>query len=245
VISLLRDVDGDGDAIDPTGELGERIVLVSQSGLNHGYQSTTTSILLPIHPSIHRLIHYPVYSITVSGGWLYASTSGTVYRWAYNPTPGWSPGSLETPYLVVTNIPSNGHSSRTLVADQTNTYLYVALGSAGNVDGDDTHAMIRRFPIAAIQGSGGLDWSSGTIVGRGSRNEVGLTFDGDGVLWGAGSQADDLNRDDIGGIDAHQDNPAEELNRYSEEDLGASYGYPYCFSEYKLPVNSMGPGSQW
>ena len=69
------------------------------------------------------------------------------------------------------------------------------------------------------------------VFADGVRNEVGIAFDGEGVLWGVENGPDQLSRDDLGG-DIHNDNPAEELNRFNKP--GVHYGYPYCFSTYKL-----------
>ena len=49
--------------------------------------------------------------------------------------------------------------------------------------------------------------------------QVGLAFDQFDVLWGVENSADRLKRNDIGG-DIHNQNPAEELNRFLEEDKG-------------------------
>merc|ERR1712232_1016537 len=44
----------------------------------------------------------------------------------------------------------------------------------------------------------------------------------------------------------HNDNPAEELNQFREENSGRHYGYPYCWTEGNLPSNvGNGPGTQW
>jgi glucose/arabinose dehydrogenase len=39
---------------------------------------------------------------------------------------------------------------------------------------------------------------------------------------------------------------AEELNRFREEDAGKHWGYPYCWTEFKLPQGvGLGPGTAW
>jgi len=49
-------------------------------------------------------------------------------------------------------------------------------------------------------------------------------------------------RASLGG-DIHNDNPAEEVNKFVTP--GRFYGYPYCWSEYRLPTFGEGPGTQW
>jgi hypothetical protein len=54
-----------------------------------------------------------------------------------------------------------------------------------------------------------------------------------------------LERSDLGG-DIHNDNPAEELNRFPEENTGLHWGYPYCWTEFLLPNNTgLGRGTLW
>jgi glucose/arabinose dehydrogenase len=79
------------------------------------------------------------------------------------------------------------------------------------------------------------------VFADGLRNEVGLTFDPQGRLWGVENGSDDLSRADLGG-DIHNDNPAEEMNLFAEP--GRFYGYPYCWSEHTLAAG-RGAGTQW
>jgi len=74
---------------------------------------------------------------------------------------------------------------------------------------------------------------------------VGLAFDSLGILWGVENGPDNLKRKDLGG-DIHNNNPAEELNRFTEETVGKHWGYPYCWSEYSLKESvANGRGSVW
>jgi glucose/arabinose dehydrogenase len=187
----------------------ERATIVTQTGINHG--------------------------IALHGGYLYASSATTVYRWAYaaNRAP------LTGVQSVVTGIPGSGHSTRTLAFDDA--FLYVSVGSGGNVDANSNRARIRRFPIAGL-GAAAVAFDTGEVFADGLRNEVGLRFDASGRLWGVENGRDNLQRPDLG-VDIHNDNPGEELNLFTEP--GAFYGYPYCWSEFLLPETGMGPGTQW
>ena len=81
-------------------------------------------------------------------------------------------------------------------------------------------------------------------------HKVGLAFDHFDVLWGVENSADRLQRNDIGG-DIHNQNPAEELNRFLEEDKGKHWGYPYCWTEFDLAryrrfgAKPKGRGTPW
>ena len=175
------------------------------------------------------------HGIAVHDGYLYASSATTVYRWSYDADRA----PLGEPSVVIRGLPSGGHSTRTLAFDDS--YLYVSVGSGSNVDRDASRSGIFRFPIADLEDE--TPFASGESFALGLRNEVGLRFDSRGRLWGVENGRDSLSRADLGG-DIHENNPAEELNRFDEP--GRFYGYPYCFSEYQLPDEiGEGEGAQW
>ncbi|KAJ3208763.1 hypothetical protein HDU67_006573 [Dinochytrium kinnereticum] len=195
------------------------------------------------------------HSMIVHGGYVYASSHSTVYRWPYvsGSRKAVDPQSAE---VMVNDINGEfggvyGHASRTLLIG--NGYLYVSLGSRSNIDKDSRAAVIRRFRLDSIPEGGSL-FADGQIWAEGTRNNVAMAFDDHGRLWGAENGADDLSRDDLHRIpdlhrassNYHNDSPVEEVNIFDEP--GAFYGYPYCFtagnvtSTFELdPVR----GSQW
>jgi len=175
------------------------------------------------------------HGIAFYGDYLYASSQQIVYRWKYFPGNRTNLGKYE---IVITGIPCCGHVSRTLVFDKSGA-LYVAMGSGTNVDTDSSRARIKRFTLNQIPQT----WEYGYSFADGLRNEVGLRFDSANRLWGVENGCDDLNREDLGG-DIHTDNPSEELNLFAEP--GKFYGYPYCFSEFKIPAPyGKGASTQW
>jgi len=224
-----KDDDYDGIAEDS-------VVLATAPGLNHG--------------------------LVVDKGYIYASSDTTVYRWPYivDKNKNELVNVDEYREIIVKNMNADGqggapggHKTRTLAFDDYGR-LYISVGSAGNVDNDSTRSRIRRFDVynttsstelEDIVASGGIDFMEGYVFADGLRNEVGLAFDKYGVLWGVENSADSLERDDLGG-DIHNENPAEELNRFSVEEEGMHWGYPYCWSEYYLPPNvGGGRGTIW
>jgi glucose/arabinose dehydrogenase len=186
----------------------ERVVLATASGVGHG--------------------------IALWGDYLYASSSTTVFRWAY--TGGRQ--ALGASQTVVSGIPSGGHSTRTLIFDGEGN-LYVAVGSGSNVDTDSSRARVIRYPASALGSASTL--ALGEVFADGLRNEVGLALDSRGRVWGVENGVDNLERADLGG-DIHNDNPGEELNLFAEP--GKFYGYPYCWSEFILAAGD-GPNTQW
>ena len=106
------------DDADGVAGATERVEQASASGLNHG--------------------------IAIDGGYLYASSASTVYRWPYTAGDRQPLGAGEA---VVTGLPSDGHSTRTLVFDASGR-LYVSIGSDENVDNDSSRARIVRCASA-------------------------------------------------------------------------------------------------
>ena len=189
------------------------------------------------------------HGIALFNGYLYASSSDKVYRWFYQNEARIAAGQIGPEELVVFNMNDNGrgqtpagHITRTLVFDDRGR-LYISVGSDKNVDPDSFRSRIRRFDLS--KETLPIDFTTGEVFADGLRNEVGLQFDRHGVLWGVENGADNLQRDDLGG-DITNDNPAEELNRFREEDAGKNWGYPYCWSEFLLPEPyRQGAGTIW
>src|SRR5262245_17211325 len=209
--SVIALFDGNGDGV---SDAGERSTFATAPSLNHGLAITATH--------------------------LYASSTTTVYRWPYTSGDRVASGPMET---VVTGIESGGHSTRTLVVDAQNR-LYVSVGSASNVDAPAdpntppaSRALIKRYDLSSIP-AGGYAATAGEVFASGLRNEVGLSIDGKGRLWGVENGRDNLA---VGG-DIHYDNPAEEVNLFDVNRPGRNYGYPFCWSE-GIWMDAMAKGS--
>lgn len=181
-------------------------------------------------------------------GYIYISNDQTVWRWKY--VLGDSSVSSERETVVI-NIDKDGkggapkgHTTRSLAFDKAG-FLYISVGSGGNVDSDSHRSRIRRLNVLCDQSCFPLDFQKAEVFADGLRNEVGLAFDRHGILWGVENGADNLQRSDLGG-DIHNDNPAEELNRFPESLAGSDWGYPECWTEYDLPQSiGRGRGTQW
>jgi len=178
--------------------------------------------------------------VTYRDGFIYVSSSTTVYRWPY--VAGSRRLVTEPPTTIITNLPTGGHGSdgHTLIFDSQGR-LYINIGSLANVDSNSDRSRIVRvnlnqqFPIVYPTGT--------ELFADGVRNECGLDFDRNGILWGVENGADNLNRPDLGG-DIHNGNPSEEMNKFDKAP-GQHYGYPYCFSTHNLPGTPAGTQFAW
>jgi glucose/arabinose dehydrogenase len=148
---------------------------------------------------------------------------------------------------VIHGIESGGHATRTLVVDAQNR-LYVSVGSGGNVDApadpnkpSSSRAVIRRYDLASVP-AGGYAATDGELFAAGLRNEVGLSIDSHGRMWGVENGRDNLA---VAGTDIHYDNPGEEVNLFDVNKPGRNYGYPFCWSEgIWMGAMAKGPGTQ-
>ena len=127
-VTALWDADGDG----VSGPSERAIIASSASGLNHG--------------------------VAVHGGFLFASSDTTVYRWPYAGERRDVGGHA----VVINNINAEasdelggrrGHTTRTLRFENATGRLFVSVGSYGNVDADDFRSRIRFFDGLAVEGS--------------------------------------------------------------------------------------------
>jgi glucose/arabinose dehydrogenase len=167
--SIVLVEDLDGDDIAES-----KRVLATANKLNHGLEVTSTHV--------------------------YASSDTHVYRWPYDPNTRTFTGGPQT---VIKNMNADGqggapfgHTTRTVVIDGKT--LYVSVGSYSNIDADSFRSRIRKFDLSN-DALFPIDFLTGTVFVDGLRNEVAMEMAPEGVLWGAGNSADNLERDDLGG----------------------------------------------
>ncbi|KAG9096403.1 hypothetical protein FS749_008580 [Ceratobasidium sp. UAMH 11750] len=111
------------------------------------------------------------------------------------------------------------HVTRSMLLQPPNDpkYIIVTRGATGNwdpsaADPKSGPAEIRRFKLTGVP-PGGWSWQQGEIVGWGLRNGVGIAFSKDGKsLWEVENGPDNAHWQ---GVDVHNNNPAEELNKIS------------------------------
>jgi glucose/arabinose dehydrogenase len=212
-VVVLFDSNGDGVSDDT-----ERTTFATIPAGNHGLALTATHV--------------------------YASNTTTVVRWPYASGDRVATGPMEA---VVSGFATAGHDTRTLLVDAKNR-LYVNVGSSSNIDAPAdpttppaTRALIHRYDLASIPADG-YAAEDGEVFAYGLRNEVGLSIDSKGRMWGVENGVDRLA---VVTGDIHYDNPAEEVNLFDTERPGRNYGYPFCFSEgIWMDPMAKGPGTQ-
>ncbi|TLD34426.1 soluble quino protein glucose dehydrogenase [Venturia nashicola] len=142
---------------------------------------------------------------------------------------------------------------------EVNGTLLVSRGSTsdnnpGAADISSARSQIKSFNLNDLSDTNSLDFAStGTILGWGLRNSVGVAEDPNtGAIFSVENSVDNLERN---GQDVHENNPGEELNfhgylngtRYSGQ--GQNYGYPTCFAAWnvsEIPDNgALQVGSQF
>ncbi|KAI8934098.1 hypothetical protein NX059_008860 [Plenodomus lindquistii] len=170
------------------------------------------------------------------GKTLYASSATSVFSWSYDASTASVSATSNT---VVTGMDSSGHVTRTLaIPPKHPNLLVVSHGSNDNFDYGSAdirtgRSCVKVFNTTLIP-TGGYNYATGGYqMGYGLRNEVGLAFDGNGMLWGVENSSDELHRTVDGvSVDIHMDNPADELNYLGDPSKKNTdwYGYPTCYT---------------
>ncbi|KAI1819796.1 soluble quino protein glucose dehydrogenase [Xylaria intraflava] len=216
--------------VDANGCITHTRLLISNADLNHGI------------------------CLSRDGKTLYASSSESVFSWTYEPSTGNVSHNAAT---VVSGMASSDHVTRTLITPPHRPdLLVVSRGSNANIDPDAINpstgrAIVKVFNISSVPTGGYNFTSQGWNAGFGLRNEVGLAFDGNNMLWGVENSADNLVRTANGTTtDIHNDNPAEELNFLGDVASPNNnwYGYPVCFTVWnpdELPGHVFRVGQQF
>ncbi|KAH7391486.1 cellobiose dehydrogenase-like protein [Cadophora sp. MPI-SDFR-AT-0126] len=194
---------------------------------------TSSKIIVPQRSLSHGI------ALGANGTTLYASSMTSVWSWTYDPKAIAVVGSSKT---IISGMSNSGHPSRTLVIPPHHpNLLLVSHGSGDNFDypsGDvkTQRAVIKVFDMSAIPAAGYKFVTDGYQAGYGLRNEVGLAFDGNNMMWGVENGSDEIRRIvNSSAIDIHQDNPADELNYLGDVSLPNTnwYGYPTCYTVWK------------
>ena len=189
------------------------------------------------------------HGLVVDGAQIYVSSPEHVYRVSIDSSG--SHMAADSNHTLVTGMAGEDHVTRTLlIPSGANNALIVSRGSVENVDplaGSEAsgHSTVKMFDLAAMGGTPFVFNSSGTLLGWGLRNDVGLAqHPTTGGLFSVENSVDQLSRD---GQDIHQDNPGEEmnflgfLNDTNSSSQGKNYGYPFCYTAWSrvaLPNNA-------
>ena len=150
------------------------------------------------------------HGMTVLGNWFYVGNTNGVVRYPYRTGQTKIEGKGET----ILDLPVDGHYTRNLLADPSGKKLYVAVGSASNVDEENVWEKDqRRAGILEINPDG----SGMRIFANGLRNPVGMDWEPQTkTLWTV------VNERDLLGDELVPDY----LTSVKE---GAFYGWPFSY----------------
>jgi glucose/arabinose dehydrogenase len=150
------------------------------------------------------------YGMLLLGNWFYVGNTNGVVRYPYRA----GETKITAKGEKVLDLPAGGHFTRNLIADSAGRKIYVAVGSASNVDEENEWEKDqRRAGILEINPDG----SGMRIFAKGLRNPVGMDWEPQtNVLWTV------VNERDLLGDDLVPDYLT------SVRD-GAFYGWPYSY----------------
>jgi glucose/arabinose dehydrogenase len=147
------------------------------------------------------------FGLTFHKGGLYVATASTIYRFDYKD------GQLKAsgePKAIVSDLPTKGHWTRSILFHPKTNKMYVTLGSEADFG--------PHVPGRAVIMEYNEDGTGGHIFAEGLRNAVGIDFQpGTNALWTAVNERDGLG-DDL---------PPDYVTSVKE---GGHYGWPTYFS---------------
>jgi glucose/arabinose dehydrogenase len=147
------------------------------------------------------------FGLAFRGGHLYVGNSNAVVRFAYKPGQTAAAGKPEQ----LLALPSEGHSTRNVIFNKAGTKMYVAVGSASNVNDESAEPM--RAAIVEFNPDG----TGKTIYAAGLRNPIGLAWHPTtGALWTTVNERDGLGDDLV-------------PDYITEVRRGAFYGWPFSY----------------
>ncbi|CAG5181965.1 uncharacterized protein ALTATR162_LOCUS9924 [Alternaria atra] len=214
-------------------------LLVVQNGMGITAHKVTSNGCLSSSKTIisQRNLNHGI-ALSHDGKTLYASSATSVFSWTYDAA---TLSVSENSTTVLTGMDSRGHVTRTLsIPPKYPHLLIVSHGSNDNFDYGSAdmktgRSCIKVFDTTAVP-TDGYDYPTGGYqMGYGLRNEVGLAFDADGMLWGVENSSDELHRIINGvSVDIHTDNPADEINYLGDPSKENTnwYGYPTCYTVF-------------
>ena len=173
---------------DPNGNL---IILQASTGISahtfgpDGCINSTTSL------ATNRALNHGL-ALSPDGKTLYASSATTVWAWDYDIATL----KISNQKVVIKGMSPSGHNTRTVaVVPQSPNLLLAQVGSNSNWDYPSENPAVGRsivkvFDISKAPEGGYTYNSQGQVLGYGMRNEIALTFDPAGNVWGAENSGD-------------------------------------------------------
>ncbi|HKT48251.1 MAG TPA: sorbosone dehydrogenase family protein [Candidatus Acidoferrales bacterium] len=146
------------------------------------------------------------FGIAFHENYVYIGNTNSIVRFKYDPKTSKRLGEAEK----LMDVPTGGHSTRSVAFSKDGKHLFVSVGSEGNVETDDP-------PIRAAITICDPDGKNARLFGTGLRNPVGLAIEPvTGKVWTSVNERDELG-DDL---------PPDYMT--SVQDAGF-YGWPYAY----------------
>ncbi|HSP14293.1 MAG TPA: sorbosone dehydrogenase family protein [Thermoanaerobaculia bacterium] len=147
------------------------------------------------------------FGLAFHGDWLYVGLVDELVRYPYRSGQTTASGRPQH----IADLPDGGHSTRNVIISPDGKKLYLAVGSASNVN-DET-----RTPMRAAITEMNPDGSGSRTFASGMRNPVGLAWNpATGGLWTAVNERDGLGDDLV-------------PDYVTEVRSGAFYGWPFSY----------------
>lgn len=171
--------------------LGQMLVLQASTGISvhtfgsDGCVSSSTSLIQ------NRGLNHGL-ALSPDGKTLYASSATTVWSWDYDA----SSKRISNQKTIVRGMSNGGHVTRTVqVVPNAPNLIIVSVGSNSNWDYPSGNPAVGRscvkvFDVSKAPSNGYNYPSEGQMLAYGLRNEIGLTFDPNGMVWGVENSGD-------------------------------------------------------
>jgi glucose/arabinose dehydrogenase len=151
-------------------------------------------------------LHGP-FGLAFRGQHLYVGNTDAVVRFDY--TSGQTEAAAEP--VRITPLPAGGHATRNVLFSADGSKMYVAVGSASNVDDETSEPLRAAITEYNPDGTGQRTFASGL------RNPIGLAWNpANGTLWTAVNERDGLGDDLV-------------PDYVTEVKDGAFYGWPFSY----------------
>ena len=131
-------------------------------------------------------------SLTPDGTTLYASSERSVSSWTYDPATR----TVSNQKTVINGMSTGIHPTRTILVVPHQPHLVlVQVGSNSNLDMQSAQpgtgrAIVKIFDMSAAPATGYNYNTDGEVFAYGLRNEIGLTADPNGMIWGVENSGD-------------------------------------------------------
>ncbi|KAJ7587136.1 hypothetical protein C8J56DRAFT_943668 [Mycena floridula] len=185
--------------------------------------------------------------IQVDGNLLYLSSASSAFVYHYDSA---TKSVVGGPQTIVNSLPPDGELTTHTLQLETDSYgmtvtILIASGPFTNIDPTardpaSGRSQVRRFLVSPVSPLPAVSWLSGELIAYGIRNPAGFAFSPfEPSLYVLENGA---SIDNVTGLTSTfvNDNPADELNVVSLDDLGGFYGFPDCTTLWNPQADPVG-----